>query len=482
MCLESARLEDDGLRHRILLDRGERVDASQEELESIFDFFAGIQAKSAAAQPSEPPGANGRTAGALEALRLPGEVLDWFVPRIEKHEPGHPLHVTYNPASEETERQLCDHVARLHRLGVPTFLTEKTGHLFRLFAVCEANIARDFLPGGAQNELVLAAVREGLCDFVLKALAETVVIEFFGNGPAGRWEVALFDASGPAAEDRWRISVRIVFIDVCVNQITMQSVLPIFLRRLTNAWPSVQDRAWAKALEAVPIGISAPTGVDALWSEVVNRKAYHRSALHPLCWCDAVDEYKFPANRPLRPLAFKTVKAKLEGQETIIEDADVSTRITSEADWISLASVRSRDGVLTEKAEQGKDLGSGWKQYVDPHGEVYYHNTDTQETTRERPQVPEPAPRANAGGASPTARGAGFGPSQQQQQRPGSQPQAWAQPQPQRAQAQTQRAQAQTQRAQQPQTQQVYTYTCITKRAHTVRYHRAGQTSRGRLD
>lgn len=346
-----------------------------------------------------------RPSGPRRVLTLPGNLQDWYVPRgVDRPQ--------WHVQSDEDERQLHKHVAALHKLGIPTFLREQSPPLVRFFVSLEAHVREALLPDeGLAQAAFWASLHQGLAGHVATAMAETA-LQLFGAKHSSNL-VAVFAASGfSAASNRWKVSLRINFVELSVTQDTARKARDLLVERLDGEWESMPREGWSAALEAIDRGTAAGAGTGpggatlqaaapaagsqrSFWDRVVDARALQRGAQHRLVWCDtAQGDPLLPEERPLAPHSLLHVVTSPDGPAEL-KRARVADDL-ADGDWTRLGSVwassatasefwnaRSRPQtrsapLLTPIPHSSGDVGREvpadvWFEYRTPDGRSYFH-------------------------------------------------------------------------------------------------------------
>mmetsp|Transcript_97037 Transcript_97037/g.313342 ORF Transcript_97037/g.313342 Transcript_97037/m.313342 type:complete len:450 (+) Transcript_97037:60-1409(+) len=381
-----------GLRHKV----GPLDEAL---LEEIYLFLEGLRAKA-------PALAGPRSGGLRKVLTLPPQVRDWYVPREMA---GRPQWLVQSDAEEQ---QLHRHLATLHRLGIPTFLREQPQlALMRLFMSVETHVQDVFVPEEEPARTAFwAALKEGVVQFVVSAMAEAVV-QLFGTKASSNL-VAVLDGSGFSVADcRWKLSLRISFLEIAVSSDTARRARDLLIERLDEVWARTPLEGWAAALEAVDRTLPGAEGADAaaprpsLWESAVDERAFQKGSQHRLVWCDtALGELMLPEQRPLEPHALLHASLQAGGMPEVRRVK--AAEDLADSDWVRLGSTwtaaqaatefynvrpsRRRPFVATPQSRPAAAQGpaaagaeapaDAWCEYRTPEGQLYYYRPATGET------------------------------------------------------------------------------------------------------
>lgn len=286
-----------------------------------------------------------------------------------------------------------------------------------------AFVAESYAPLDSKaHDAFLEPLSRGLAHHVTSAMAIVCRKHFGGGAEANR--VAILDASGysPNAE-RWKIELRICFLDRAVAISTAQRLREGLVQRLAQYWQQHQGETWAMALEAPDEMTSeAAAAQRGFWDRVVDEKAYSykpraHHAPHRLCYCDVLDgDPAVPEGRPLRPSQLLLAKALMDESVNLepLSQADVS-----DTDWIGFGSSwtnqsnteyvwaasppsswpasgapQGAPGRAQANASAQLRGGTpvprypGWLQYVrESDGKAYYHNESMKQTVWELPEL-----------------------------------------------------------------------------------------------
>lgn len=368
--------------------------AHEDELEEIYVFFERLRPN----LPRKPR--DGRQM--QRTLRLPQfasqQLRDWFVPRGVNN----PTWVIENDSDEQLA---CKYITALYKLGIPTFFREEP-HLSRmkLFMSMEAYWKDSFSPG---NDVYAASFRkERFIQNMATAMCEAFMPMFRRSSNL----VAVFDASGHSATvDRWKLSLRICFVEIAVELDTARRARDALIRRLGDLWPPESQDGWTMTLDAISQKASEGIcqDVSKFWECVVDDRIFHRNAEHRLVWCDTVHTiFELPEDRPLVPYALLHVKVQPDGHAII--DRTFEEGIT-DSDWMKLGSswttlaaptelcnVRAPksqnfsgqlmvSATYDEKPQAADTVPKKWIEYRTVEDVPYYFNSVTAETVWQLP-------------------------------------------------------------------------------------------------
>lgn len=369
-----------GKQHKLTRDH-------ERQLEEVYNYFQQVLVKP---EHGKQMGAAGRGSLANPFYYLPANTADWFVPRGVSRAPTN-VPTCWYPVEAKDDENMCKYVALLYRLGIPTFFREKlpTTTMMRLCFSLEA-IVPEVPPDETSRVVFWASLSEGILAFALEGMAEAVQ-HFYGKEKTSNL-VAVFDASGfSPALSRWKLSLRINFVEVVVTADTARTVRARVVENLETAWSRCQE-PWAMDFE--PLEHQQAPHADAapgFWDRIVDGRPFESNAQHRLVWCDVVQgDPARPEERPLVPYALLEVKylpevhldpevagrrppARLE-----MERADKQAQDMTDAQWVRMGSFWSAESRPTDFwnappriVQEGLDE---WTEHKTEAGSTFYYN------------------------------------------------------------------------------------------------------------
>lgn len=336
---------------------------------------------------------------------------DWYVPR------NAPRNSRWVLDSDLEEQFLHRHVGTLYRLGIPTFLREYSAKLMKLSVEATAYVPEANLPeeGPLRNQS-WAALKDQFSRLIVSSLAQ-VVLQMFSTSAKSNL-VAVFDASGFSAVDgRWKLSMRLCFVEIAVNVETARKVRDLLISRLGETGGT--SESWVSALlpPTSDGGRDPPPGghVPSFWESIIEERPFLKNAQHRLVWCDAVlGDLELLEERPLIPYTLLNVTAEADSQPSLesvqdeLSDGDWVrlgsswTAATQATDWWSVSCPRFRSAravapapsLAPATAYANISLASDWVEHRTEEGRLYFYNRITLQSRWDDPreQLAAPAP------------------------------------------------------------------------------------------
>jgi len=377
--------------------RNQAAAQHEEALEEVIQLLERLRVKQS----------NPRSDAIPKVLTLPTDFKDWYLARnLENPQ--------WRVQSDGDEKQLHAKVARLHQLGIPTFLREeRPPSLMKLFVSLEAHVLDASLPAESEKAAFWSSLHDGLTRLVVAGMAE-VALELFGS-QAGSNLVAVFRASGYSiAARRWKASLRVNFLELAVTLDTARRARDLLIERLAATSSAIPREGWAASLAAIDRGGATADTADGLscsmweqpqsfWARVVDERAFETQAQYRLVWCDvAHGDLLLPEERPLLPHALLLASARRGGG---VEQRREEAQELPAGDWVRLGSpwtpltaataFWSQSDAGQERAlarAPGELLSNGWTKHYTPAGAAYYQRPGSRETFWQIPAEAPPAP------------------------------------------------------------------------------------------